>query len=286
MDTLHCLIEAHCQLAEGPFWWHNRLWWLDITPGVLHRCNHDGDEHETWALGEPTGTAVPSTDGGLVLGQKTGLKRLHLTDDGPRITPICDPEADRPDNRFNDGKVDPRGRFWAGTMSIPREPEQAALYRLDPDSSCHTVIKPVSLSNGLDWSPDERWFYYIDTPTACIRRYPYDAERGELGEGTVLACFDKDQGHPDGCCMDREGNLWVAFFHGGCIRHVHGTSGEVLEEVRMPVPNVSSCCFGDEGYNRLFITTAGGNSDHACAGGIFVYEPKPGGLSTREWRGE
>lgn len=272
-------VASRCEVAEGPFWWDNAVWFLDINPGVLHRW--DGNGHlQKWHLLERTGAVVPLQGSGnarsFLAAQQSGVYRIRLENEGIEER-VClgAPEAHLPNNRFNDGKCDAQGRFWAGTMSMKREPGMGALYCLDAgDGQVRRKIADVSLSNGLDWSPDGQTFYFIDTPTRKIDAFDYDIARGELSRRRTLTDCPVPWGFPDGMTVDAEGMLWVAFWDGGCVRRIDPATGRETAVIELPCSRATSCCFGGHALEYLYITTARG-SDGACdaeplAGNLFV----------------
>ncbi|MFW5829426.1 MAG: SMP-30/gluconolactonase/LRE family protein [Planctomycetota bacterium] len=275
-----CLIACGCDVAEGPIWWQNHLWWLDINPGILHRCGADGAEHRQWQLGGTTGCIVPSEGDDFLAAGSDGLVHIRLRDDGTVLrTQVSDPEADRPDTRFNDGRVGPDGRLWAGSMSIRDERGRGALYRFADDGSWTKLLDGLSISNGIAFSADDQYCYHIDTPTGLIRRYRID-ERGNLVDSTDLYRAPEDGGLPDGCCIDHDGHLWVAFWDGGCLRHIDGRTGRLLDTIALPLRRPTSCCFGGADGRRLFITSAGRDDPHPDAGGICAIDLPVGGPLT------
>jgi sugar lactone lactonase YvrE len=154
--------DARHELAEGPVWFDGCLWWVNIPAGELHKL--DGPSHEVRKIDGLLGAAAPtSTRDRWVLATSKGFAFLDFTSGA--LTPIAHPEAEKPGNRFNDGKCDSRGRFWAGTMSMKDQPDAAAVYVLEPDLTWRKAFSPLTLSNGLAWSSDDSTMYLIDTPT-------------------------------------------------------------------------------------------------------------------------
>ena len=261
--------SAEAQLGEGPSWHAGlqALVWVDI----LAREVHVGDC--TYAVPGYPGAAVPAADGDLVLAMD-GFAVLSL--ESGTVAPLAPVELED-GVRFNDGKCDPAGRFWAGTMALDEAPDRGALYRLDGPGSVQRMIAPVTISNGLGWSPDAATMYYIDTPTRTIRRFRYDVETGAIGEPAVLDT-SAWSGLPDGMAVDADGNLWVAFWGGGAVRCV-APDGALLREVAVPVSQPTSCTFGGPGLDELLITTARvGLSDaelrdQPLAGSVLVLDP-------------
>jgi sugar lactone lactonase YvrE len=237
--------------AEGPFWHDGRLGWVDIMAGRLWLAGFDGEtltDPRSYDVGRPLGAAVPRAGGGWLLAAGTAF--LTLDEDGT-VTPLTEDLADASVVRMNDGKCDPAGRFWAGTMAFDERPKAGSLYVFD--GSVRTVLEGVTISNGLAWSPDHRTMYYIDTPTGRVDAFDYDEDGGEVSGRRPFA--EVEGGHPDGMTLDDEGCLWVALWGGGAVRRFD-PSGRPAGTVRLPVTNVSSCCFGGPGGTTLFITTS------------------------------
>jgi sugar lactone lactonase YvrE len=237
--------------AEGPFWDGERFGWVDIMAGRLWVAGFDGTdltEPRSYDVGRPLGAAVPRNGGGWILAAGTAF--LALDEDGT-VTPLTGDLADASVVRMNDGKCDPAGRFWAGTMDYDESRPVASLYVFD--GTVRTVLDDVTISNGLAWSFDHAAMYYIDTPTGRIDVFDYDKDTGEVSARRTFA--EVEGGHPDGMTVDDEGFLWVALWGGGAVRR-YDPSGQPAGTVRLPVTNVSSCCFGGPGGDTLFVTTS------------------------------
>ena len=248
--------RAQAQLGEGPVWDErvNCLYWVDIMAGDLHSFCPATQQNRTWQLGQPVGTAVLRQSGGLVLALRDGFAFFD-TDRG-MLTPIADPEAHLPGNRFNDGRCDANGRFWAGTMALTMARGAGALYRIDPDLAVHTMLTGVTISNGIAWSQDQRTMYYVDTAPRTVTAFAFDAETGWMGNGRVILRIPASMGYPDGMTIDRDGKLWIAHYDGGCVRRWDPETGKVLTAVQVAASKVTACTFGGPDLNILYITTA------------------------------
>ena len=181
----------------------------------------------------------------------------------------------RPDNRFNDGKCDPGGRFWAGTISTVKKTGDASLYRLDQSGSLKRMIPGVTNSNGICWDQEKKLMYYIDTPTQKVTVYDYDLASGKIENSRIAVDFTKFgvEGSPDGMTMDSEGMLWVAMCHGGAVLQVNPDTGELLRKVLLPCVETTACTFGGNRLDRLFVTTGIHKTlEEAGAGHVFVVD--------------
>ena len=254
--TIQTIGKRVSKWGEGPIFWQDHLLYVDIEDHKLVRLNPETGEESVWDVGERIGTVVPFGSGGYLYAGDTGINTFDPVT-GDKIN-LADPEAEkRPNNRFNDGKCDPSGRFWAGTISTVKKTGDAALYMLDAQGSLHRKVEQVTNSNGICWSLDATKMYYIDTPTRKVRAYDYDDASGEIGSYEV-ALDTEDKGYdssPDGMTIDFEGNLWVAFCHGGCVVCFDPRSGEQLRKVDLPCVETTACAFGGPNLDRLFVTT-------------------------------
>ncbi len=251
-----CIWQANALLAEGPCWLPERqaLLWVDIESSEVHCLDPYGKNEQVWKMPCHVGVAVPTRRGDFLTATRDGFMRLDPNTGA--ITTLVDPENDRPGNRFNDGKCDPQGRFWAGTLSYQRTPHAAALYRLDPDLSVHRMLADVTTSNGLAWSLDGHTMYYIDTPTRRVDAFDFDPHTGSICNRRTVVTIDESLGKPDGMTIDVEGMLWVALWGGWAVGRWNPQTGQLLGKVEVPVERTSSCCFGGPDYATLFITTA------------------------------
>jgi len=289
--NVELVIDARCELSEGPVWdsRSEQLYWVDIEGSRLHACQLKAMESLSWNIGCKIGAAVPRESGGMMLATEHGFELLDPENSQKQT--LVDPEADRRQNRFNDGKCDSRGRFWAGTMSMAKEPKAGSLYVLEPNHTFRHVLDGVTTSNGLGWSPDDATMYYIDTPTMMARAFDFDVDSGTLSNERVAVHFPDGVGRPDGMTIDAEGMLWIAHWDGGQITRWDPNQGRLLETVRLPVDRVTSCAFGGPDYETLFITTAWHGLDDAQraaqphAGSIFAIEPSTGGLPSYRFAG-
>jgi sugar lactone lactonase YvrE len=201
---------------------------------------------------------------------------MRLDPSSEAVTLLSDPEADRPGNRFNDGKCDPWGRFWAGTMAYDFEPLAGSLWRLDGDGGITRQRSQLTISNGLAWSQDRGTLYLIDSPTLKVMAFPLSSAGEIVGEPSICVAIPDDwNAVPDGMCIDAEGMLWIALFGGGCVTRWDPISGQLLERLELPCGQVTSCCFGGPNLDQLFITTARREMDadaikaEPLAGGLF-----------------
>jgi sugar lactone lactonase YvrE len=275
-----CVLEARAELGEGPVWdaVRGQLVWVDILGRRVHRFD-PADGTDVIMLETPThvGTVAPRQNGGLVLALVDGFWLLDADATAPRPHRLV--EADRPGNRFNDGKVDADGRFWAGTMAYDLRPGAGSLYRLDPDGAVNTMLDGVTISNGMAWSDDRRTLYYIDTPTRRIDAFDYDSTSAAIGGRRTVVRLPADLvGSPDGMTIDAEGAMWVALWDGWAV-HRYFPDGTLDAIVRMPVARPTSCVFGGTDLEDLYITSArtGLSADalatQPSAGGLFRIRP-------------
>ena len=238
--------------GEGALWWEDALVYVDIEGHRVIRFNPATGEEKILEVGERVGTVVPREAGGLVIAGDTGFR--FLDEASGKLTNIGDPEPDKkPDNRFNDGKCSPDGRFFAGTISLVKKTGDARLYRLDPDLSIHEVFGPVTNSNGIVWSADGRTVYYIDTPRKEVLAFDYEA--GHLTNLRSVVSTAHHESSPDGMTIDDAGNLWIAFCHGACVACFSPVSGEELRKIDLPCLETTSCAFGGADLADLYVTT-------------------------------
>jgi len=284
-------IDARSTLGEGPCWDRQSgcLYWVDILERNVHVHYPATGQSASIAVGSYVGAAVPRASGGLVLALQDGFYTYDFTSGA--VTALAIPEQEHPGNRFNDGKCDPKGRFWAGTMSLRDEPGQGALYCLDIDGRVRQVLPGVTCSNGIAWSSDGGTLYYIDTPTRRVAAYPFDMNSGELGVPRTVAVIPADEGYPDGMAIDSDGMLWVAQWDGFCVSRWDPNTGERLLKVKVPAARVTSCVFGGERLDELYITTArcGLSEDELKrqphAGGIFRFQSDVTGAPSYAYNG-
>ena len=243
--------RIRCQWGESPIWWQGALYFVDIAGQRVHRYDPADGSERSWDVGQRVGTVVPRASGGLVIAGDHGL--FFLDEDSGVLTPIADPEHDLPGNRFNDGKCSPDGRFFAGTMSLTRQPGAATLYRLDPDLSVHKAFGPVTTSNGIVWSADGSTVYYIDTPRREVLAFDY--AEGQLLNPRGVIDTSHIEASPDGMTIDSTGHLWIAFCHGGCVSCFDPANGNELHRIALPCLETTACAFGGPDLADLFVTT-------------------------------
>lgn len=254
-DKMEVVSESFSLLAESPVWdEHSQtFYWVDILNGMIHCYHIQTKEQETISVHQPVGSVCLTRSGGMIAALQNGI---HFVDAEGSLEWIADPEANIPNNRFNDGKCDAAGRFWAGTMSMNGEVKAGSLYCMETDQSISKKLSGISVSNGLAWSPDNTVFYFIDTPTQSVQAFDFDVSSGQLSNGRVAINIPEEMGKPDGMTIDEEGMLWIALWGGGKITRWDPRSGKLLQEFQLPVSQVSSCTFGGPQLTDLYITTA------------------------------
>jgi sugar lactone lactonase YvrE len=251
-------------LGEGPRYdaCRNELIWVDIETGRLLRADPDQLDAATETMIDVMlGAAVPTIGGGWILAAGRGLSAL--APDG--VTTVL-AELEPVGNRMNDGACDPRGRFWAGSMALDERHGAGSLYRLDPSGKVTTVLRGLTIANGLGWSPDGATMYHVDSGPGTVTAYDFDADSGELERPCVLVRARR--GVPDGLTVDDEGLLWVAHFGGSCVVR-YDPSGREVARIPLPVSQPTSCTLVG---TRLIITTACRDVAHAepDAGRLFA----------------
>jgi len=286
------VLRSQAILAEGPLWDGRRqvLWWMDIERGEIHRFDPETAHDCSFNVGHRVGAVAIRENGGLLMASHDGIATVDV--DFGDIEFFERPEADLPDNRFNDGKCDPDGRFWAGTMNLdPGKHTSGALYSLDPVHGLRKHLSDIGVSNGLAWSADGRRMFYIDSMIGSIDCFDFDRLQGTICNRRVVFRVPEELGIADGMTIDAEDKLWVGFWGGWNVARIDPDKGEVLAKIKLPVANVTSCTFGGRDLDMLFITTAKhGLSDsqlaeQPLAGDLFIAYPGVRGTPSIAYRG-
>jgi sugar lactone lactonase YvrE len=251
---VHCALRREDLLGESPVWSADEaaLYWVDIhRPAILCWDLH-GDDPLAWPMPENVGS-IGLAQVGLVVSLRQGFARFDPAT--ARLDRLAAPIEGRANLRFNDGRVDRRGRFWAGTVSERRVPGLASLYRLDAGGSCAEMASGYTVANGISWSPDERTMYFADSWERSIYTYAFDPDDGVLGQRRLFARFGDGEGIPDGATVDADGGYWVAHFDGARITR-YTPDGRVDRTIAMPVPRPTSCAFVGPRLDTLLVTSA------------------------------
>jgi sugar lactone lactonase YvrE len=250
-------------VGESPVW-HPReqaLYWCDIPGKRVHRHDPASGRNDQWEFETEVACCAAVAGGGLLLALRTGL--IHFDPATGARRSLADAPYDPARERFNDGKTDPRGRFWAGTLYEPRDAARAGLYRF-ADGRLERMAGGITNSNGLAWSPDGRTLYWADTSQARVHALDFDVDAGSVSRQRTFARFPAKEagqemarygGRPDGAAVDAEGAYWVAMFEGARVLRLSPEDGSVLQEVRLPVRCPTMPCFGGADLRTLYITT-------------------------------
>jgi D-xylonolactonase len=283
-----CVADVRAVLGEGPVWVarEQALYWVDIKGLKIFRLESDGRQSE-WPTPMRVGSIAPRKSGGFIAGTKEGIAIVDPAADHFQI--VANPEENIPGNRFNDGKIDRRGRFWAGTMDDGEKEATGTLYCVEPDLSWNAIDSSYRVTNGPAFSPSGNVMYHNDSARQVTYAFDLDAA-GQAGNRRTFLQFGDGDGYPDGMTVDSEGCLWIAFWDGWCVRR-YSPVGEWLETLQMPVARPTSCIFGGRDLDRLYITSARVGLDEAAlamqpnAGGLFMVVPGVRGIEDLPFAG-
>jgi len=285
------VVEKRALVGEGVLWNNHKkvCYWVDILSNEVYIYDPATDTNRTIHTCQPVGTVVPRALGGLTVALHNGFANIDLETE--KMTPIGkDPEWDIPANRFNDGKCDPAGRLWAGTMEFGGATGEGSLYCLDADHSVSKKVENVSISNGIVWSHDSETMYFVDSLAMNVRAYDYDIDTGNIGNERVVV-KNEGEGIFDGMAIDEDGLLWIAVFGGWGVRVYNPDSGELVRDIRLPVEQVTACAFGGDDLNELYITSAAYLLDEQrlaqqpLAGSLIKIDPGTSGVPSYNYAG-
>ncbi len=288
--TAEILINSRAILGEGAFWNHKtrELFWIDIENGMFYIYQPANGNTIQFPMNKRIGTVVPSGDNKALVALEDGIYEINIE---TGVTEFLEnPDENTTYTRFNDGKCDPAGRFWVGTMPLGTIDKSAHLFRYDPDGSVKVVLDSIQISNGIVWSSDHKKMYYIDTPTSQIKAFDYDIKTGNISPAGIAVTIPEDLGHPDGMTIDEEDKLWVAHWGGFGVYRWDPETGRLMQKISVPAKNVTSCTFGGENLDVLYITTARTGNDpkelaqYPASGGLFMARPGVKGVPLPHFR--
>ncbi|MBN3896885.1 MAG: SMP-30/gluconolactonase/LRE family protein [Nostoc sp. NOS(2021)] len=280
---LYNVLEARARLGESPIWdsTKNLLYWVDIYNHRVHQFHPATGKNCFFDVGDVVGAIATAGADRLIMALRHHLAFLN-TQTG-EVTPILEIEGNLSDNRLNDGKCDSQGRFWFGSMCSLEKP-QASLYRYDPDNSLHVIEIGLTISNGLGWSPDEKTFYLTDSPHKKIYAYDFNSVTGNISNRRIFVDLTNESFYPDGLTIDSEGYIWSAMWDGWCVIRFNAKGEEILR-IKLPVQLPTSCTFGGDDLQTLYITTASVGLSQAeieksfYSGDLFALQTDVTGLS-------
>ena len=266
-------------LGEGPVWHDERqsLLWVDIEGQFIHELKWPGKEVEMWQMPQRIGMLAVENKNEVMVALQHGLAKFNL--ETKELEWVSEIEKDINTNRPNDGKCDVKGRLWLGTMDLECNKDSGSLYCIEKDLSVTQKLTGLTISNGLAWSLDGKRLYFIDSSTYKIECYLFNADMGTIAFEKTVINVPVNMGMPDGMTIDEEGMLWIAHWNGFAVYRWNPYTGGLLDKIPLPVPQVTSCTFGGENLDVLFITTAkvGLNEEqllqYPLSGHVFVAQP-------------
>lgn len=278
--------EFKASLGEGAFWNHEtqEFYWVDILGKTFNIYNPSTKNNRSYEMPSAIGTVVPYTDDEAVVALVDGIYKVDLN--SGELSILSDVESKMPWNRFNDGKCDPNGNLWVGSMHYEQDQKIASVYKVEENGTTTKMIDSVIISNGIVWTKDAKTMYYIDTPTKQIVAYDFDKETSTISNKRVAVEVSEDHGSPDGMAIDEEDMLWVGMWNGNAVARFNPKTGKLISKIEVPAHNVTSCAFGGENLDILYITTA--NIDmtdeeqekYPKAGSIFKASPGVKGVKS------
>jgi sugar lactone lactonase YvrE len=287
-QQIRCVADVRANVGEGPVWVarERAVYWVDNKGRKAFRLAEDG-EVRTLETPFEICCIAPKRSGGFIAGTDRGLANVDF--ELAKFDVFANPEEVIPGNRFNDGKTDWSGHFWTGTMDNRERQATGSLYRLDPDRTCTKIDSGYRVTNGPAFDRPRRRMYHTDSALQVIYHFEI-SDDGEVGERSDFIRFGEGDGSPDGMTVDSDGNLWVAFWDGWCVRRI-SPEGKVLERIEMPVQRPTSCAFGGPNLDRLYVTSARRGLDEdaltmqPCAGGLFLVQTGARGIAETEFGG-
>ena len=286
MNEVELLVDSGTLLGECPVWdvKENVLYWIDIDGHKINCYDPSSCNNETRKLPFKAGSLAIRKQGGLLLAMSNGFYNYDFKNEILESRE-CDPEPDRKDNRLNDGRCDPAGRFWVGSMNDLRRIQgqyEGNLYCYHPDGECVSQNLPVGVANGLAFSPDERYMFFADTMRETVWRFDYDKEQGKILNQQVFLNLKNLSGKPDGACVDADGCYWLAHIYGWKVAR-YTPKGKLDREIQLPFPKPSMCAFGGSTLDTLFITSIStkhdkSNGENKYSGGLFAVNPGVSGI--------
>ncbi|MDO6759971.1 SMP-30/gluconolactonase/LRE family protein [Tamlana sp. 2_MG-2023] len=248
--------EINAQLGEGALWNYKtqELYWVDIEGKTLNVYDPKTETNKVFETKSRIGTVVPVSESDVLIALEDGVYGLNLDSGSSAV--FTNMQSELVGSRLNDGKCDPSGRFWVGSMHLNQEAGKANLYCIDGSGRLEKKLTNRTISNGIVWTSNKKTMYYIDTPTAQIKAFDYDDETATISNERVVVEIPVDFGYPDGMTIDEEDMLWVGMWNGNAVIRFNPKTGKAIQKIEVPAHNVTSCAFGGENLDVLYITTA------------------------------
>ena len=284
--TASLVYNTNALLGEGAFWdtQNKMLYWIDIEGKKLHLFNPSNSTNRTIQLPQRIGTVVPQNDTTVVMGLEDGIYKLNINTQA--LTLLSPVEKEATYNRFNDGKCDPNGNLWIGSMHLEQSAPRGKVYKIAPSGKTTMMIDTVTISNGIVWSKDSKTMYYIDTPTGEVRAYDFNPKTSTISNPRVVITVAPKYGYPDGMAIDSNDHLWIGMWNGNAVAKYDPKTGTLLGKIAVPAHNVTSCAFGGQNLDQLFITTASVDmtpkeqEKYPLAGSLFIANPGVKGVKS------
>lgn len=278
--------ETKASLGEGAFWNYKtqEFYWIDIVSKKFHIYNPATKANKSYDMPSEIGTVVPFTEKEAVVALADGVYTVNLI--SGELNMLSDAENKMTENRFNDGKCDPLGNLWVGSMHLKQSEPKANLYKINQKGKATKMLGNITISNGIVWTSDNKAMYYIDTPTGNVRAFDYDISNATITNERVVVKVPESVGYPDGMAIDEENMIWVCMWNGNAVVRFNPNTGEVLQKIKVPAHNVTSCAFGGKNLDELYITTARVDmsndelEQYPLAGSIFKVKPGVKGVKS------
>lgn len=282
-NHVHCVLPWGAQLGEAPVWHaeQQRLYWVDILHPSINRLDPDTGINEVREPGKLVSAVMLGADNTLRVASQHGIESFDF--DSLEFCRLTDPENGANHNRLNDAKCGPGGAIWVGSMRLDASRPSGGLYRVAPDHTVKRMDSGITVANGLDWSPDRRTFYFVDTVPGCIYAYDFTPGTGCLTNKRIFVEVPESDGRPDGLCVDEEGGVWCALWDGWRVNR-YSPDGQLDHTLNLPVPRPTSIAFGGSDLKTLFITSARTRlpattlAEAPLSGGILAYDSHYKGL--------